>query len=595
MLGQGMLQTYRYTYADKLYNFLKKYNYDEKFHTSKQLGAIQYFFKGAHHTRYEYIFLQWTLIHELKSKSNFYGLNSKINSDNDKLKMSNLHAPTPAELLQCLTILTNMGHFPLTYSASKVWFNMLKNNYKGVRTAFRDGLNDNSKRLFKTLLKENDFYRIHLMNSLFLLQRYKRKDNESEIVDFSTNLLEEYMDPKLEDLKPVWDIFRIIRKMSYLYMDSNYAPIPFKLDLSSLILTLDSLESPTVDDSIFNKTLNEINSLLENTLYLSPNTILMGKYEGEKIERRFNNLSQERFKVSELKSLLSPHNNNDEISNVFNSSTAVSIESSWDSSNSLDLDYNISTERNIIKKDVYEIEEHFLKKLGSKKCIVGAMIPPDKDNLRIAFSIKNTNKNKENKALDIVKEVLDFDNQLLRNGFEKETQSKISFYSSLFEYLLKYCFHTNFKIEFHFMKEGKTPFFVGKGSQTVAAKMEKYINYMEGYVNSDQKHEYDSTVDKVNKLNYRVLIFAYLGSTIMKGGDKNQPKRHNCEFDGLICLPNNPNNCFLYIIEAKNTQKRENDAKNQLKDNLSRLLSPNLNYEVEKFLKRDAYAKIFFK
>src|SRR5699024_7895314 len=256
----------------------------------------------------------------------------------------------------------------------------------------------------------------------------KRKDNESEIVDFSTNLLEEYMDPKLEDLKPVWDIFRIIRKMSYLYMDSNYAPIPFKLDLSSLILTLDSLESPTVDDSIFNKTLK-------------------GKYEGEKIERRFNNLSQERFKVSELKSLLSPHNNNDEISNVFNSSTAVSIESSWDSSNSLDLDYNISTERNIIKKDVYEIEEHFLKKLGSKKCIVGAMIPPDKDNLRIAFSIKNTNKNKENKALDIVKEVLDFDNQLLRNGFEKETQSKISFYSSLFEYLLKYCFHTNFKIE----------------------------------------------------------------------------------------------------------------------------------------------------
>jgi hypothetical protein len=64
--GQGLLRTFMYPYTKELYEFLTRYDYDKKFHSTKQLGAIQYLLKGAHHTRYEYIFLQWTLIDQLK-------------------------------------------------------------------------------------------------------------------------------------------------------------------------------------------------------------------------------------------------------------------------------------------------------------------------------------------------------------------------------------------------------------------------------------------------------------------------------------------------------------------------------------------------
>jgi len=111
--GQGLQRTVIYPYTVLLYDLLSKYDYEEKFHSTKQLGAIQYLLRGAHHTRYEYIYLQWTLIHQLKTQNKGLGLGS----ENKSLNIDGEENPTNAELLQCLSILTNMGHFPDTFSS----------------------------------------------------------------------------------------------------------------------------------------------------------------------------------------------------------------------------------------------------------------------------------------------------------------------------------------------------------------------------------------------------------------------------------------------------------------------------------------------
>lgn len=594
-MGQGLLRTYRYAYPNRLYNFLKEYKYDDKFHSLKQLGAIQYFFKGAHHTRYEYIFLQWTLIHELCTRSKGSGLSSKINRKHNSLIMGKNKSPTPAELLQCLAILTNMGHFPVTFSASKVWLHLINKNSKGIRTTLKKGLNEKSKKLLNKIFDENDYYNIHLINSLFLLERYRRRDIGNEIIDFSINLINEYLNPQIEELKQYWSVYRSIRKMSYLLLDSNYAPIPFKMDFSSIMLTLDNYETSIINsESVFYETLNRINNLLEKTLYLAPNIILISKLKGDKIIKRFeNNSKKEISKLAEIRALLSPHIYENDLSSIFDSQNKSSNEVDWDTENFLDISYNrIDKYKNLLKYDMRELEQNFQIELGEATCRVGAMFPPSRNNIRLIFSIKNRYRYKEAKALDIIRKVIKFDNLLTTEGYEKDKQSHIEFKASLFEYLLKYSFNTDFVIEFDYNHGDKIPFFIGAGSKTVSKRMYEYIEDIKSLLSDDEVHELMTTALKVENLNYRGTIMSYLGGTKLR---KKTGSKYICEFDGLICLPNRKKEGFLYIIEAKNKVKGEAEAQKQLDENMKKYLSSNLYYSVNKFSKRDAYAEISLK
>lgn len=590
MLSQGLLSTYMYPYTIKVYDFLNEYKYDEKFHSLKQLGAIQYFFKGAHHTRYEYIFLQWMIVNEMKNKAKGLGLNTEINSKNKSFILKGHKPPTKAELLQCLTVLTNMGHFPVTYSASKIWFHVIKQNFLKIRSALKEGLDEESKKFLDKIIDENDFYKIHLINSLFLLSRYRRKDKNG-IVDFSISLLNEYVMPRSKDLLEVWTIYQSVRKMAYLYLDSNYAPIPFKIDLSSIILTLESYDTSILnDDSVFHKTLNEINLLLENNLYLAPNTILIGKYEGDFIKKKFFENVKTKLKTSEIKKILTPHINEDCLSDIFSSRSNSSINTPWDSDLFLNINYNMLNEdKSILNQDIRQLEEDFTNKLGRNSCTVGAMMPPSKDSLRLIFSIRKDYKNKTMKMLDIIKELITFDNKLALKNYKKSNQDKVEHCSSLLEYLLKYVFSNDFQVTFDFTQKGQVPFFIGSGSKTIAKQMNDYIKKLPADLNDDLIHEFKTNASFVYNLNYKGLIVAYLGSTKLM---KKKESVYTCEIDGLICLPALKKDYFLYIIEAKNKSKSKSEAENQLDGNLKGKISGSLEYEIEKFEKRNAYAKV---
>ena len=99
MVGQGVLKTYLYPHTQALYDFLKINNYDVRFKNTNQLGSLKNHLMGAHHTRYEYIFLQWSLIHKLKESSKV-GL-STINNKFGKIStIINAIAPTQASAIK---------------------------------------------------------------------------------------------------------------------------------------------------------------------------------------------------------------------------------------------------------------------------------------------------------------------------------------------------------------------------------------------------------------------------------------------------------------------------------------------------------------
>ncbi|RAS76654.1 hypothetical protein [Priestia endophytica] len=601
--GQGLLRTYMYPYTTELYEFLTKFKYDTKFHSTKQLGAIQYLLRGAHHTRYEYIFLQWTLIHQLKDKAKGLGLNSN-NVSTDGLFLPNIGKnPTGSEILQCLALLTNMGHFPDTFSASKVWLHLLRKNFRNLRTGLKRGLQDEEKYLLDDMISNFDTYNIHLINALFLLERYRRVDGGNEIIDFSKKLIIEYINNENEQLKKYWKIYKSIRKIAYVLMDSHYAPIPFNLELSSIVLNLDHYQDSLIDSSsAFQKALEQMNIVLENSLYLDPNSLLVSNMRSEQISYKLGSLpiKEKIDKISVIRDLLEPLNEkSDGISAIFQKQDILSFpQPDWDINNVLDITYNeIDYYQSIFPIDTWEFERELTEALGVNSCRVSAAYPPSRKNFRLVFSIKNNvaDTKKIYKALDITKQAIELDLDFKERGFQNNNQAEDEFKAKIFKYLLKYSFgfEKEYVLDYPITKKvNNVPLFFGRGSVNVSNLIQKYIDDVKDNLSTDQVHELKVVRDRIRDLNYRGLILAFLGSTKIR---KANETTFSCEFDGIVYLPYRKKEEFLFVIEAKNKPNGSTEAKAQLKKRLKQHLPKTFDYQIDDLGNKAACASIFSK
>src|SRR5699024_10092451 len=146
------------------------------------------------------------------------------------------------------------------------------------------------KKFLDKMIEEFDIYNIHLINALFLLERYRRGNGGNEIVDFSKALLIEYMSEENKNLRKHWTIYKSIRKIAYVLMDSHYAPIPFKLDSASIMLNLGHYHEELINnESAFHKALDQTNGVLESSLYLEPNSMLITSSRINQIHRNLIN------------------------------------------------------------------------------------------------------------------------------------------------------------------------------------------------------------------------------------------------------------------------------------------------------------------
>lgn len=596
--GQGQLRTFMYPHTVKLYDFLSKYNFDNKFYSTKQLGSIQYLLKGAHHTRYEYIILQWTLIHQLKIKSQGSGLSSKTTSPDLKLPGYNTH--TRAEVLQCLCLLTNMGHFPDTFSSSKLWMHLLYTNEKNIRSTFRKGLGRDERKLLDRLLEEHDFYNIHLVNALFLLDRYRKASGNEETVNFSKTILKEYLNEENEEMKKYWGIYKSIRKIAFIILDSHYAPIPFNLDFSSIILNLENYQEAIVDDfSMFQKALDQINVVLENSLYLEANSLLISRVRSLQIYKEFQLLAEEQSfeKVSDIKKLLEPSTNDVEYKKVFQQKADVDPVRSWNA-NILDLTYEeLNFHFGLFPNNLFDFENTFTNKVGLSSCLVAASYPPSKKVFRLVLSTKENLGIKRNvmSVMDIIKSVVSFNEDLLLNGYQQSNQLEREFKEKIFKFFLASIFGTEREFTLDYLplsKSTQSPLFVGKGSVHLTNEISSYIESVKEYLNPDQLHEMLMTRKVVEGLKYRGLIIAYIGATKVR---KKNESKYESEFDGIVVLPNQKQKSFFYVIEAKNKPNGNTEAKTQLTERLVSKLDDTFGVTLENIGNRGAVAKVHLK
>lgn len=90
-----------------------------------------------------------------------------------------------------------------------------------------------------------------------------------------------------EELRKYWKIYNKIRKISYILMDSNYAPIPFNLDLSSILLNMDEYQEDIINKySNFQKGIEQMNNFLETSLYLEANSMLVSGFRSNQLYKK---------------------------------------------------------------------------------------------------------------------------------------------------------------------------------------------------------------------------------------------------------------------------------------------------------------------
>lgn len=595
--GYGLLKTRLYPYTQAFFDFLKNYEYDKRFYSIDHLGAIRDIFQGLHNTRYEYIFVQWAFISELIKNEENKGLGlSKGRKEFGRLpNMQN--DPSGAEVLQCLILLTNMGHLPGTFAASRAWLHRLKQDSQ-TRNGFRSGLEETS--YLDKVLSDFDTYRIHLINAQFLLQRYRKfngYESGRKFVDFGNKIICSYLDKGKNDgeaVKNLWSLYKVIRQVSYLVLDLHYTPVPLSLDLRSIILNFNQLfqQKNLYRESTFQLTLERLNNLLQDSLYMSSESLLAQSRRSEEIVKRLAQENSEEHKwrnISTIKELL--EHPSDETQLGAKTFQIGFLTPDWDRTKTLELSYgDIENLESAFPQNIVEWEMKSREKIGKQFCRVAAQYNPPKSLLRVVYSFhKNIDEKKSAiKSVEIINQVLIFEQPLDKNYHNPHIRRN---YENIFNFLTKAIFgwQTQVILKAASSTQEFSPFLSGSGVKKLTKEINSYSNRVSSHLSNDDLHEIKTVSEVLERLNLRSKTLVFLGSTrIKEEGDPNE----KAEFDGIIFFPAlKPSKYFAVIVEAKNQKGGSAKAEKVLNEKLERICPDCIQFSIEK-VDKGAYAVI---
>jgi hypothetical protein len=265
----GNLTATLYPAADIAYRVLESGQHLTRMKANPQLGVIRNVYEGAHHTRWEYVVTQLFLIDLLKKEPSVSGLGLS----NNEPRIRGLEV-SGADILQVWVLLLNAGHLYGTFATERALLIRLKKDRKLARI-FLSGLphDDDVKSFFEETLHLEDAYRVHELISFFLLERLKRRFKKN--IQLLVDILKQFkFDPKagVERRRRLKLLFRRIRQVSYLFLDSQYGPVPISFELGTTLFDFkehakelfSSTESPLV------RALDSFNDLLSENFYLAP-------------------------------------------------------------------------------------------------------------------------------------------------------------------------------------------------------------------------------------------------------------------------------------------------------------------------------------
>ena len=262
--------------AEELYWELDKLGFIEKMKQTPQLGTVRVD-KKMSKSRYDYIMLQihfhWlvkkNLPNLLRLTYNNYVRPREFNSDltwnNRKTKV------TIADLIQILTIASNIGHFFNTFVASRAVMVFAQENPEFKTWIIEQSCDPHYQECARKILCKGGYKRFHLLNALLVLEHC---DPLKLSVQLAKGLIYAYInqDSLEEDSKLhyVFWLFRTVRNVAFIAYDLQVSQLPLVMDLSNsdaLLLLLKEHLSEYDNGHSTEELLHSLGKMLDATVY----------------------------------------------------------------------------------------------------------------------------------------------------------------------------------------------------------------------------------------------------------------------------------------------------------------------------------------
>src|SRR5277367_1155764 len=167
----GLLTTILHKEAADLFDFLAREGEIERLKTLDHLGIIRRATEGAHHPRWETMVLIFKLIDLVKSHAHRAHLSTGVEiSDSHEISSG-------TECLKLWTLLVNVGHLPLTFTAEKAFLYELKSSRGGKWPIMKKQMISSFprgpvKRFVKRVFENEMVYSLYQAITAWRLQRW---------------------------------------------------------------------------------------------------------------------------------------------------------------------------------------------------------------------------------------------------------------------------------------------------------------------------------------------------------------------------------------------------------------------------------------
>lgn len=264
--------------------------------TVPHLGVASAVFTGLNHSRLEYALLLCAVIShiaKLHKDEERLGLAGKVVLNGLANKVSSAE-----ELLKCWALLSNYGHTQYTYGAERTILQLARKDKSFQRWLINSNRHADLLSWSRTAIKNYSDEHIHiilLLKRLAMENPYDRR--KTAFIHYIRNLVlpieSLFVDDNVQRYKiaRLRSLYRSIRLLSMVTIDSYYSGHPFRLHLGAAINGLAGLTEPHLGPDDFEKMVRSTAGWLADELYLHPiATAAQREYEvraGEQLRDRY--------------------------------------------------------------------------------------------------------------------------------------------------------------------------------------------------------------------------------------------------------------------------------------------------------------------
>jgi hypothetical protein len=570
--GFGLIKVRLFPYAETVFDFLNEYGHIDRLRRTNQLGALREILPGAHHTRFEYLIAQLGIISELCTLKGTLPEGMSLSSTNGPFPQlpGFQKKPSNGEVLQIFALLANLGHVPSTFSGERGFLHVLRND-NDARRAFRTGLTTEDRPGFDKVVDEFKVYQAAHYLTLFLLNRYRRKEGGAGITEFCSAILRSYLTVSSQSTRTVislWALYRSIRRLTYLALDSLYTPVPFSLDLASIFLSLDHyLKDVFQPQSPFQDALEKLEGVMRDAVYLSPPALLQIASATRSAISGITQGNQDLNTIGGLWDLLGPGDRNDAVFQTSDGSATAFTP------RAVLVPYDcLPHQAPSVLCDTVAWERTARERAGLRASRYGAEWDPTRSHLRIAAAVADSVAPSDvaRVSFAIARELATFDLEA-RNTLALTPLDQWRSGRPIVEFLLRATFGWGRAYRFLPLPVSEmSPVIITRGAQAAARQVSLFreIAERDNMVGRDGLNELSMLSRALDEIDYKGLLIAYAGSSeVVEKGQK------AAEFDGLVFLLSDARReRNVIVVEAKNTANGQTEARNQLTNRLGALL-----------------------